>query len=308
MSQAPRTFRPYSTSTPGVANTVPYDQPPTGVSQPGPRGAYVIKAKVNADGSLGFDYFLNGQAITNAQWDLSGLNRSTYEDYAANNLMSGQTAMAGEEPPPTDGGGEPAPLPPWNPETALTNYNTQKSTLQKLFNEGIINYENYISNLGDVKQKTIEAISGRFSGLSPQVYQSAEATKYGQTQNVYDVGQKQGQQQLSNYQGVITNRQGQADTAYGATPEYFDPAYGNYTDYSAGVPDWQSAMPQNPEDIMNQFNELQGIKSAYKAASAPAIAGNPALTQSQVSGAPAIANYLYNPNPLDALLAKKSAF
>ena len=228
------TFKPYSTSTPGVANTMPYDKPSTGVATSQPAGNYSIKAKYNADGSIGWDYFFNGQPITYQQYQAAGMNLYGDQVKAQGDLPTGSTAGV------TDfggdgGGGTPAPEPisGWwmgvkynlsNPTEAEAYAQARKDYIENQYGEGAKsaakNQLQGLQGLGQAKENKDAGVMQYFSNIAPNMYQSAEGETNKATQSAYDEGKVGIQDWLTNYlTQTAASKQQELDQIYQAIDE-----------------------------------------------------------------------------------------
>ena len=186
-----------------------------GPSKPTQSSIYQYKYKQNPDGSIGVDYFLHGNPVTNTQFAQgTGLDTNAIENgtgaTAINNMavnnIPGQPGSQYNPPTQTPtqtptGGGTPAPAPDqydkmfgvqhYYNENDYTNavndqisktYKTNVGNINDLFQSGLINLEMKDKLIGQTRDtlstqhtKALGQITGMFSAAAPDVVSSQEA-------------------------------------------------------------------------------------------------------------------------------------
>jgi hypothetical protein len=170
-------------------------------------GDYSIRAKLNADGqTIGFDYFLNGQPITEQEYAAAGLNLEGDQQLAIQDL---QTYTQETIPDPTlpGGGGDTFATHYVNgvayndiatytnalTQAATDQFNQQNKLLTNAYQSGLLDFATYQDQLKQARDtikdqygQAMGSIGGRFSALSPDAYQSSQGTAENRAKDITD--------------------------------------------------------------------------------------------------------------------------
>jgi len=271
-------------------------------------GDYSIRAKINSDGqTVGFDYFFNGQPITEQEYTNAGMNLANdqelaYKDLQINTQKQQLTQPTGE----TSGTGDtgetaPAEVPQvWTfngtnytdptaysnavTEASIAEFNRQNKLLTDAYNAGLLEFSTYQDQIKQSRSKIKEdydtamsAIGGRFSALSPEAYQSSQGKSEGRAKDITD----QNYANVSTEEANLGLRKSQYDQDYANNLESNRISSQNQIDQT--VNDTRSALADT--SYANSVGSINAPKLSTMTPMDSSILGNyDALSQLSTSG------------------------
>jgi len=248
------------------------------------RGNYSIRGKVNADGkTIGFDYFLNGQPITETEYAASGMNLAGDQALAAKDLTINEQNNALNTPTSSGGGttGTSSTEPfggsyyngvyytdPEAYKTAVTNdinanYNQQKASLDRQYDSGLISYDARQQQLNKARKDAMTGISSYFGAISPEAYQSTQGGLENEAQQTYQTNTTNlGREEQDWTAGVLdqitalkSDFMNSLDTLANQVAPYSTNPMGTFAA--------NDAVSQTPQSVLDQFSKYNLTKQLY---------------------------------------------
>jgi hypothetical protein len=171
---------------------------------------------------------------------------------------------------------------------SLEEFNRQKAQLDRMYDAGLISYEQRQKALDDTRTSTMENISGYYSGISPEAYQSNQGARQQKAEEAYTQSTENLGREKRDWSADVMDNIAQLQSAY---QNQADALANQLLDYTNNISPFPT---QNPVDVMASFGSQDLTKGMYPQLSKKTKKKTTAkATTTPAPGKAALSAYLY---------------